>query len=322
MSKTEFLECPVCEYPFAEAKYLLGDRFFRTTDELFDLYECASCGLLFQLEEPIKDRLADFYPKGYWWKEDPSQSPLEGRYREWTVRNDQLRFLLEVVPQPQGIRLLDVGCGGGNFLRLATEAGFDAYGLENSVEAARIAEEAVPGRILSESMEELISRGERFEVICMFHTLEHVLDPFRFLKRLHRVLERPGIVILQVPNRASLQASVLGRRWYGLDCPRHLYNFTTFSLLHLLGKADFRVRSIRHFSLRDNAAAIVSSCLPRLDPMSQRVRHLRKKGIPGSLGRTLKNVVYLSLLMGAQPLAFLESNLGRGGTVTVHATLE
>ncbi len=315
------MRCPVCEYPSVEPRYRMTDRFFEITSEEFVLYYCSSCGLLFQKEEEIRDRLSDFYPPGYWWQEDGRISSLEGWYREWVIRRDQLRFVLSLVPDERG-RLLDIGCGSGTFLKLALQAGFDAYGLEQSEEAVQIGQEHAPGRIFRATEQDLISRGEKYDVLTLFHALEHMTDPFRYLKDLRKLLRRPGQVIIQVPNSQSFQARLFGPRWYGLDCPRHVYNYTTFSLLHLLGRAGYRIHRVRHFSLRDNAASLVSSLFPALDTMSQRVKLLRRKGKLHSWSSSCKEGLYLALFILAQPLALLESCLGRGATVTVYATID
>ena len=315
------LECPICEYPRAALRYRLSDRFFAVTDRRFPLYHCSSCGLVFQREDEIRDHLAEFYPPGYWWRRAGRLSSLEKTYREWVLRRDQLRFLLSAVPDRSG-RLLDVGCGSGTFIKLALEEGFDAYGLEQSREAVEICEADMPGRIYQGTEQDLIHSGETFDTLTLFHALEHMASPFRYLKDLQKLLRRPGTLIVQVPNVDSLQADLFGSRWYGLDCPRHLYNYSTFSLLHLLGRANFRIRRVRHFSLRDNAAALVSSLFPFLDTMSQRVKLLRRRGKATSWSLPLRQAAYLPLLVLAQPLALAEAGLGRGATVTVHATLD
>lgn len=304
----------------ARPRYRMRDLFFQTTAEEFVLNHCPSCGLLFLLEEGVRDRLSDFYPAGYWWRPAGPLSGLERRYREWMVRRDHLRFVLASLPEPGGLRLLDIGCGAGTFLKAAREAGFDAYGLESSEEAAAIASGEVPGRVWKGDEALLEERGERFDAVTLFHALEHMPDPFRYLKAVRRLLNDGGALFVQVPNSRSLQARIFGPRWYGLDCPRHLYNYSEFSALHLLGRAGFRIRRVRHFSLRDNAAALASSLFPGLDPMSQRVRNLRAgRASPVS---TLRTLVYLPLFVLAQPLSYLEAVVGRGATITVFATAD
>jgi SAM-dependent methyltransferase len=316
------MDCPICEYPHVSFGYELSDRFFGTTSRKFSLHFCPSCGASFQEEDGLRENLSSFYPAGYWWEGEGALSGLEGKYREWMIRHDHLHFLTLGSSKPSQSRLLDIGCGSGTFVKMAAEAGFDAYGLEMSPEALEIAKRKTTGRVFGGEVSEMVERGEKYNVITLFHTLEHLLEPLQFLKRLSRILERPGTLIVQVPNSGSYQARLLGRRWYGLDCPRHIYNYSSFALLHLLGRAGYRIREVRFFSARDNAAALVSSLCPFLDPMSQRVKLMRKRGRGDSLILSAKKLLYFSLMLLAQPLAYIEAKAGRGATVMVRATLE
>ncbi len=315
------MQCPVCDYPNTVPQYRMRDRFFESTVEEFVLHYCSSCGLLFLDEKQVGD-LGRFYPSGYWWQANGRGSGLERAYREWVVRRDQLKFVCSFFPRPQQEALLDIGCGAGTFVKQALRAGFDAQGLEQAEEAVAIAQDEAPGRIFGGEVQQLFERGERFDILTLFHALEHMPNPFRLLRTLRRLLRPPGHLFVQVPNRWSLQAKLLGPRWYGLDCPRHLYNFSEFSVLHLLGKAGFRIRRVRHFSLRDNAASLVSSLFPGLDPMSQKVKQLRRGGDKARPAPLVRNSLYFALLLMAQPLAYTEAKLGRGATITVYASLE
>ena len=316
------LPCPVCRFPRCRFWRRLEDRFFRAAREAFPLYLCPGCGLRFQRASDVADRIPGFYPPGYWWDPEGDPRGVEARYREWVLRRDQLRFLLSVAPPGNGRLLLDIGCGSGTFLKLAREAGFRVKGLEASLEAGKAAEKILPGRVVVGDERELIRRGATFHVVTLFHVLEHLARPLDYLRRVRRLLAGGGGLVIQVPNSHSIQAALLGSRWYGLDCPRHIHNFTAPALVKLLDRAGFRVRRVRHFSLRDNAAALVSSLFPALDPMSQKVRLLREKQTARTLGLSAREAVYFGLLILAQPLAAAEATLGRGATVTVYATPE
>jgi len=314
-----FRECPVCDYPRAQAHWRLGDRFFGAVPGNFLLYRCEACACVFQDVAEIEQRIPSFYPPGYWWKPGAGISGLERAYREWVVRRDQLSFVLSLTQGQEKLRCLDIGCGEATFVRLAVAAGLDTYGLEQSKEAADCDRS---GRVFHGSERDLIENGEKFGLLTLFHSLEHMAEPFDYLRGLQKLLTRPGGLVVQAPNTESLQARLFGSRWYGLDCPRHITNFSLYGLCYLLGKAGYRIRRVRHFSLRDNAAGIASSLFPMLDPMSQKVRLLRRTGAAHSVGLLLKELVYLNLFLLAQPLAALEAALGRGGTVTIYATID
>lgn len=315
----EPLACPVCEHPAAELHWRSSDRLFGVVPGEFELYECPGCRLLFQDPARLPDDLADFYPPGYWWQVGGDWlSRWEQRYRAWMVRHDHLGFLQSVEPLPPAPRILDIGAGSGLFVDIARRAGMDAWGLEASAEAVGAAGPEVKGRLLIGDHPAAVEGVEPFDVVTMFHTLEHVREPFPYLKQVRNLLRKPGHLLVQVPNRSSWQAAWFGRRWYGLDCPRHLHNFSLYSLLFLLGRAGFRIRQVRHFSLRDNGAALVSSLVPRLDPIARRIRqHGTRRSV---LGAAVATAAYFGGFVLAQPPAWLESLAGRGGTVMVWAS--
>ena len=158
-------------------------------------------------------------------------------------------------------------------------------------------------------------REHAFDFITMFHVLEHVSQPRQALEYARDLLQPDGRLILQVPNAASLQARTFGARWYGLDVPRHLINFTPRSLGLLLDQAGFSWQMVSRFSLRDNPAAIASSLAIRLDPIGRRGRG---KGANAMVEGALE-LIYLGLFLLALPPAWMESALGRGGTIWVLA---
>jgi hypothetical protein len=156
----------------------------------------------------------------------------------------------------------------------------------------------------------------RFGVVTLFHVLEHLPDPRAGVRYAASLLDPGGSLVLQVPNAASFQARLFGIRWYGLDVPRHLLNFTPSALERVLRDCGFEIRRTSHFSLRDNPQALASSLLPALDPMASKVRVGRRRAA------LVRELAYLGLVVGALPFALLESLLGRGGSIMVEARAE
>jgi hypothetical protein len=149
----------------------------------------------------------------------------------------------------------------------------------------------------------------------MFHVLEHLPDPREALAYAGGLLKPGGSLILQVPNAASFQARLFGPRWYGLDVPRHLINFTPQSLVLLLEQAGFSGKVVRRFSVRDNPASLASSLAIGLDPIGRRGRGKRASAmVEGAL-----EFSYFGLVLLALAPALIESLCGRGGTIWVHA---
>ena len=116
------------------------DRLYHTTSETFYIVECKSCRLIRLDPRPTPEQLLKYYPEKYWYAPDKSfASRMEQIYRRFVVR-DHVNFVSRAI-RDSGERglVLDVGCGGGLFLRLLREQGLPVLGLETSMEAAELA---------------------------------------------------------------------------------------------------------------------------------------------------------------------------------------
>ena len=142
------------------------------------------------------------------------------------------------------------------------------------------------------------------------------------MENLTKVIGEGGSLILQVPNCTSWQARLFGKRWYGLDCPRHVCNYSAGALEYLVTSSGFRISRIETFSLRDNAPAFVSSFVPWLDPLGSRVKNLSAGRTPGKISSFIGSLAYFGLVLCAEPFAWLESLFGRGGTIKLSAVRE
>jgi hypothetical protein len=149
----------------------------------------------------------------------------------------------------------------------------------------------------------------------MFHVVEHLYDPRAYFAIARELLARDGRLIVQVPNAASGQARLLGRRWNGFDVPRHLFDFRDRDLETVLVRSGFEVLRRKYFSLRDNPAGLASSLAPALDPMARRVRGATESG--GA--RLAKDLAYFALVVGSAPFAALEALCRAGSTVMMEA---
>lgn len=136
-------------------------------------------------------------------------------------------------------RLLDVGCGGGAFLRRMRKAGWAVAGTEPDAKAAvRLA--AQEGFPVYSSLEDLIlEREQHFDVIVLSHVIEHLPDPIHTLTQLRSLLSADGRLLLTTPNALSLGSRIFGAFWRGLEPPRHFNVFSPNSLRQALERAGF-----------------------------------------------------------------------------------
>jgi len=305
--------CVGCGDAAFRVRYTGSDRLYHTTDKLFQVVECAGCGLLRLDPQPSPAELAAYYPPSYWFAPDASApARMEEAYRR-LVLSDHVRFVAQALHEDGPV--LDVGCGGGLFLRLLRERGHRVIGLDSSAAAAFIAwrQNGVPA--VCGSLENAPLAPRSCAAITMFHVLEHVPDPRPYLRAARDLLRPQGRLIVQVPNAACWQLRLLGRRWNGLDVPRHLHDFRARDLEALLASCGFAVVRRKHFSLRDNPAGLATSIAPSLDPMARRVR----RSPESAAVKIAKDAVYFALTVAALPLAALEAAVGAGSTIMLEA---
>jgi SAM-dependent methyltransferase len=311
-----FGPCPACDS--ADAKVLLEttDRLYRTTRRQFRIVECRQCRLLRLDPWPAPDELGRYYPENYWFSAgQDTASRLAELYRRFVLR-DHVRFVRRAIASSgEGGLVLDVGCGGGLFLRLMRERGHPVAGLDFSCDAAVLAWRRNGIPVACGSLARAPFANGSCAAITMFHVLEHLYEPASYLEAAHRLLRPGGRLIVQVPNASSWQFFLLKENWTGLDVPRHLIDFRARDLETLLDHCGFEVVRTKHFSLRDNPAGFATSLAPRLDPMVRRVRRTPETPRAG----LVKSLLYFALVVACLPFTLMEACCRAGSTVMMEA---
>src|SRR5437867_9504065 len=314
------MSCPLCLNPATIPALTGTDFLFETTSKTFALDSCPRCRCLFLNPMPGRDEIASFYPTQYWWhgSKPSALKRLESVYRRLAL-SDHIAFIARAAAGRRGADLLDVGCGSGTLLGLLKRRGFRGIGVDFSAEAARLGEAENGIRVVVGSIHDARFPDGSFDIVTLFHVMEHVVNPREVLLEVFRVLRPDGAVVVQVPSIDSWQFKLFRARWYGLDIPRHLIDYSRQAMLKLLNDSGFVVHRIRHFNLRDNAPAFISSLFPSLDPVSRAVRNRKHNVREAVAAAWMKHFLYLMLVILASPLAILESAFGRGATVMIEA---
>src|SRR5262249_31474362 len=217
------MKCPVCLNPATSPALTCTDLLFETTSKIFTLHSCSACRCLFLNPITGDEEIAGFYPDQYWWSGSKPGllKRLEAAYRRMALRG-HVAFIARAAANRTDLDLLDVGCGSGTLLGLMKRRGFRVMGVEFSREAAAVAqaENGVP--VITGSLEDTLFPAESFDIVTLFHVMEHVTNPRSVLSEVARILRPEGSIVLQVPNIDSWQFKWFGPRWYGLDIPRHV----------------------------------------------------------------------------------------------------
>ena len=180
-------------------------------------------------------------------------------------------------------------------------------------------------------MEDLPLEDAFFDVVSIWHVLEHVRNPSTTLRTIARTLKPGGVLALAVPNYSSLQRTLFGRDWFHLDCPRHLYHFRKRLLLKWLDDTGLTVATVGTFSAEQNLFGFVQSalnlCCGRRRPNAFYHLLRRSHAAPVSAAPTSRRILGLlghaAIAAAVFPLAVVETVAaavtGTGATLVVYA---
>jgi 2-polyprenyl-3-methyl-5-hydroxy-6-metoxy-1,4-benzoquinol methylase len=211
----------------------------------FSVVRCLDCGLCFTSPRPTPELIGKFYPDWY----EPHEPPDRGRRLPWRAQlATWCGWPLEArraLPWHGQGRLLDFGCGGGSFLERMRRQHWQVTGLDiSSVAVERIRKELGLRALVGSLPHPELEPGS-FDVITMWHSLEHVHEPLTVLREARQLLAPGGRLLVAAPNIESLPFRWFGPAWYGLDVPRHLTHFSPATLGAMLARAGFRVSQLR-----------------------------------------------------------------------------
>ena len=203
------------------------EEFTLVYDEVLDMFST----------DPVPDNLGKYYlSKNYISHTDSNKGLFEKVYH-W-VKNYMLKKKVKLISSyAEKGTLLDIGAGTGDFLNQAKKSGWEVTGIEPSAAARKRAFEK--GINL---FEEEAKVGERkFDVITMWHVLEHVPDVEKQIEWIKNHLSTDGVLIVAVPNFNSYDAKYYKNFWAAWDVPRHLHHFSSKSIKTLFEKNGFNL---------------------------------------------------------------------------------
>lgn len=222
-----------------ENEYYLECKDYTVSGELFKLYKDEKYDMLVTVPKPSEDVLGKYYEsEDYISHTDSKRTFFEKLYhivKSYSLRK-KVRLITELNNQP-GI-LLDIGAGTGDFLMQAQKQKWDVIGVEPNDQAK---EQAKKKGVLLETTTSNLS-SNNFDVITMWHVLEHVPDLSAQIKELKRLLKPNGHLIIAVPNFKSYDAEYYNSHWAAYDVPRHLWHFSEKAIENLFQEEKIKLQ--------------------------------------------------------------------------------
>ena len=237
MPLEEVSRCPVCQG--ASFSLLHTSKDFTKTLELFHVKQCNSCSLILTSPRPTASESPHYYQSdAYISHAAKSRSLFDSIYL--IVRYLSLKWKFSLVKQFVSTGpILDFGCGTGAFLNKVRSKGLQVYGVEPSASARLNINNEIT---VSDSIDSL--PNTQFEVVTLWHVLEHVYDLGTTIQKLKARLTERGTIFIAVPNWESFDATHYHEYWAAYDVPRHLWHFSKKSMQTLLQNNGLKIQKI------------------------------------------------------------------------------
>jgi 2-polyprenyl-3-methyl-5-hydroxy-6-metoxy-1,4-benzoquinol methylase len=222
-------------------KHFLTVADHSVSKEVFDLYHDEELDMLITHPQPSLDMLWKYYESAdYISHTDSKRSLFEKAYH--FVKSIALKNKLDLINslQPHKGKILDIGAGTGDFLFIAKQNGWQTTGVEPSDKARKIA--ISKGISFVENTTQI--EDHSFDVITMWHVLEHVPDLEQQKKELKRLLKPKGVLVIAVPNFKSFDSQYYGKFWAAYDVPIHFWHFSKSAIQKLFQKEQMELVKI------------------------------------------------------------------------------
>lgn len=253
-----FVTCPVCDRAESARKFAARDPHHGIPGDWW-IRECARCGTLFVENAPSQDDLTALYPSDTYYAYTVTEPSRIKRAVQRLVRYSKAPREPEFAAPG---RMLDFGCGAGEFLLAMRAKGWACFGVEPN-DAARAAARA-RGLDVRPTLEGSDGfHGESFDYVRANHSLEHVRTPRETLRAMHRMLKPGGTLFVGVPTSTGQNARIFGAHWWHLCPPLHPFVPSTRGLTDLLRQTGFAIAQTRTNSDYGGTAGSVQIALNR-----------------------------------------------------------
>jgi 2-polyprenyl-3-methyl-5-hydroxy-6-metoxy-1,4-benzoquinol methylase len=231
--------CPLCNGGQFDLYKHCKD--YTVSKETFSIVSCNNCGFKFTNPRPPEEELYKYYESDdYISHTNKGNNLLNNLYKLARVYTMQQKSQLLRKWSHKG-KLLDIGCGTGDFLSYNKQLGWSVSGVEVNEKARQQAEIQLQQNIYT-SLQEVSEK--KFQAISMWHVLEHVGELEQSCRQIVELLDSKGTLVVAVPNCEAYDAEYYQEYWAAYDVPRHLYHFTPQSMERLWKGFGLRIKAI------------------------------------------------------------------------------
>lgn len=233
--------CPICGS--VDYKSFIEAKDFLTEKGSFTIVECGQCKFHYTNPIPTVDQIGMYYKSEKYISHSSTKKGFVN-YLYNVVRKRTLQDKISWIRKStKGTRLLDIGSGTGHFLKFANDNGFNGIGLEPDKDARDFAKSENKLDLKPISALYNLEKAS-FDVITMWHVLEHVYDLRKDLEQLISLLKEDGRLFIAVPNMNAYDARHYKDFWAAYDLPRHLYHFKKENICELVQQFSWSIQKV------------------------------------------------------------------------------
>ncbi len=212
--------------------------------------KCPNCDLYsLNFAGDYQKFITTYYSKGFF-----TGGKLYRAYADYvgdkkTVLKNMKKYLTVIRKFKKKGKLLDLGCAMGFLIEEANQWNYDAYGVDISEYAVNIAKKLVGNNRISmgkvEDLDMVLGKNNSFDIVTMFDLIEHLENPKEVLKKVAKVMNKDGILVIQTGDAGSTWAKLMGKNWHFFAPPQHFYFYSQKNMRDLLQQAGFKVVKIQ-----------------------------------------------------------------------------
>ncbi|MDE3124437.1 MAG: class I SAM-dependent methyltransferase [Bacteroidota bacterium] len=249
--------CPICHSNFIQPIFSAKD--YSVSNATFSIWECQDCKGRFTQDIPSESAIGTYYQSENYISHSDTKNGIVNRLYHWvrSITLQQKRKFITQIGTDANKSILDVGAGTGAFANTMQLAGWKVTGIEVDAGARQIAASKFNLQFFLPNFLYQIP-PETFQIITLWHVLEHVHDLHGYMKIFRQSLQPNGKLVIAVPNYTSYDAKYYQQYWAAYDVPRHLYHFSPDSMANLAAQHGFVIQQYQSMPFDSFYVALLS----------------------------------------------------------------
>lgn len=285
----------------------------------FFIVQCTRCGLAQTSPLPTDQDLSIHNFTEYYGKTANKFVPVMQKIRD-RLMNIRASYYLSLLRGTGHMpRVLDIGCAEGRLLKSLMENGCQCWGVEhkNYPESRFLCSDRIS--YLKGGLEGAELQEKSFDLIFMWHVLEHLDNPHDIIGRAYNLLAENGLLVIAVPNFSSTEAGLFKQSWFHLDIPWHKYHFTEKAMKYLAAKNNFVIKKSTTFCIEQNVFGIIQSILNSMKwPRNELYEAIKGNfKIHRAFPLFVQGIIGVSMFIPCLLISFFESKKKNGSVLKI-----